>query len=48
VVPIDIDEDAPKTKRRTGFMAGQFTTPDDFDRMLESEIEAMFYGSKDE
>ncbi len=28
--------------RRTGFMAGQFTTPEDFDRMGEVEIERLF------
>lgn len=36
--------DAPAKTRRIGFMAGQFTVPDDFDRMFEAEIEAMFNG----
>jgi prevent-host-death family protein len=27
---------------RLGFMAGQFRTPDDFDRMGETEIERLF------
>jgi antitoxin (DNA-binding transcriptional repressor) of toxin-antitoxin stability system len=29
--------------RRTGFLQGQFKVPDDFDTMLQSEIEEMFY-----
>jgi prevent-host-death family protein len=38
--------DAPETKqtRRLGFMAGQISVPDDFDRMGAAEIEAMFGG----
>ena len=39
VVPIT--SDAP-VARRTGFLAGQFEVPDDFDRMGQSEIEQMF------
>jgi len=31
--------------RRLGFMAGQFTVPDDFDRMGDREIERLFAGS---
>jgi hypothetical protein len=27
---------------RTGFMAGQFTVPDDFDRMIEGDIADLF------
>lgn len=42
LVPVDAPE--PKKKRRLGFMAGQFTVPDDFDRMGETEIQAMFEG----
>lgn len=34
--------DAPAKTRRIGFMAGQYTIPDDFDRMFEAEIEAVF------
>jgi prevent-host-death family protein len=30
--------------RRLGFMAGQISTPDDFDRMGEEEIERVFGG----
>ena len=32
--------------RRLGFMAGQFTVPDDFDRMNQSEIERLFAGKE--
>ncbi len=31
---------------RLGFMAGEFTVPDDFDQMGCTEIESMFTGSK--
>jgi antitoxin (DNA-binding transcriptional repressor) of toxin-antitoxin stability system len=31
--------------RRTGFMAGEFGVPDDFDEMFRDEIERMFYGA---
>jgi prevent-host-death family protein len=30
--------------RRLGFMAGQFSVPDDFDRMGKEEIERIFGG----
>ena len=36
--------DAPDAPRRFGFLAGQFSVPDDFDRMFEDEIVAMFEG----
>jgi len=32
--------------RRLGFMAGQFSVPDDFDRMGAEEIERLFGGGK--
>ncbi len=32
--------------RRLGFMAGQISVPDDFDRMGKDEIEQMFGGSR--
>jgi len=32
--------------QRLGFMRGQISVPDDFDRMGETEIEGMFSGSK--
>ncbi|KAB2870855.1 MAG: type II toxin-antitoxin system prevent-host-death family antitoxin [Bauldia sp.] len=42
VVAVEADETAPA--RRLGFMAGQFSVPDDFDRMGADEIEALFGG----
>lgn len=35
-----------KQRRRTGFMAGQITVPDDFDRMYSKEIEKLFGGRR--
>jgi prevent-host-death family protein len=32
------------TSRRTGFLKGFFTVPDDFDRMFEDEIRREFEG----
>jgi prevent-host-death family protein len=40
VVPLDAPE--PKAAQRIGFMSGQFKVPDDFDRMGEDEISALF------
>ena len=34
--------DAPATPQRLGFMTGEIAVPRDFDRMGESEIEALF------
>jgi prevent-host-death family protein len=34
--------DAPAAPRRLGFLAGEITVPDDFDRMGEAEIAALF------
>lgn len=34
--------EAPQTPRRLGFMAGEIAVPDDFDRMGQDEIEALF------
>lgn len=42
VVPIDTPP-AGET-RRLGFLAGQFTVPDDFDRMGSEEIGELFEG----
>jgi prevent-host-death family protein len=36
--------DAPAAPRRIGFMAGDITVPDDFDRMGEAEIASLFEG----
>jgi prevent-host-death family protein len=35
---------APTQVRRLGFMAGQISVPDDFDRMGQEEIERIFGG----
>ena len=32
--------------KRLGFMAGQISVPDDFDRMGEAEIQRLFSGGK--
>ncbi|MDX8525846.1 type II toxin-antitoxin system prevent-host-death family antitoxin [Mesorhizobium sp. MSK_1335] len=40
VVPID--QPTTAQMRRVGFMAGQFSVPDDFDRMGDEEIEQLF------
>ncbi|MDP2226172.1 MAG: type II toxin-antitoxin system prevent-host-death family antitoxin [Moraxellaceae bacterium] len=42
VVALDAPE--PQARRRIGFMAGQITVPDDFDRMGKVEIAALFDG----
>lgn len=34
--------DSPATPKRLGFMKGEIEVPDDFDRMGENEIAAMF------
>jgi hypothetical protein len=39
-------EDEPEVGRRLGFMAGEIAVPDDFDRMGEAEIAALFAGSE--
>ena len=33
--------------RRLGFMQGQFTVPDDFDRMAATDIQSLFEGGQD-
>jgi prevent-host-death family protein len=40
--------DAPSGSdiKRIGFMTGQISVPDDFDRMGEAEIERLFSGKK--
>lgn len=37
-----LDAPAPGATRRLGFLAGQISVPDDFDRMGAEEIEALF------
>jgi prevent-host-death family protein len=34
--------DAPAAPRRLGFLGGQISVPEDFDRMGEAEISALF------
>ncbi len=34
--------EAPGAPRRLGFMAGEIAVPDDFDRMGQAEVEALF------
>ena len=36
--------DAPAAPQRVGFMAGEITVPDDFDRIGEADIAALFEG----
>jgi prevent-host-death family protein len=43
VVALDVPESSQV--KRFGFMAGQVSVPDDFDRMGEAEIVTMFEGS---
>ncbi len=38
--------ETPVQPRCMGFLEGQFEVPDDFDRMGQEEIEAMFYGTE--
>jgi len=39
-----IDSPEPGKTKRLGFLKGQFTVPDDFDRMGEDDIADMFGG----
>jgi prevent-host-death family protein len=43
---VALDVPTGKKIRRRGFMKGEITIPDDFDRIFEKEIEEMFYGKK--
>ncbi len=38
---VALDTPAPSAVRRLGFMAGEFSVPDDFDRMGSAEIERL-------
>lgn len=40
--------EAPRAgvERRVGFMSGQISVPDDFDRMDAGELQALFEGTK--
>jgi len=41
-----LDTPAAGQVRRMGFMAGEITVPDDFDRMGSAEIEELFRGDR--
>ena len=41
-----LDAPAAGQVRRLGFMAGEITVPDDFDRMGSAEIEELFRGDR--
>ena len=41
---VALDTPTAGETRRVGFMAGQFSVPDDFDRMGGEEIEQLFGG----
>jgi len=41
-----IDPSSEVQTRRIGFLSGQFTVPDDFDRMGSKEIEQLFGGEE--
>jgi prevent-host-death family protein len=43
---IALDAPVGKKIQRLDFMKGQFSVPDDFDRMFEKEIEQLFYGEE--
>jgi prevent-host-death family protein len=44
VVPLDAPAEGKPS--RLGFMRGAFKVPDDFDTMMQDEIEEMFYGKE--
>jgi len=39
---VALEEPLAGSKRRLGFMSGQVSVPDDFDRMAQGEIERLF------
>ncbi|WP_331375816.1 type II toxin-antitoxin system Phd/YefM family antitoxin [Sinorhizobium chiapasense] len=39
---VALDQPSETEKRRIGFMTGEITVPDDFDRMGSDEIESLF------
>ena len=43
---VAVDAPAAGTARRTGFMEGQISIPENFDRIGAAEIEAMFDGGE--
>jgi prevent-host-death family protein len=43
---VALDSPVTKKPKRLDSLKGQFSIPDDFDRMFEKEIEQMFYGEE--
>lgn len=43
---VALDTPAAQSRRRLGFMTGQITVPNDFDRLGETEIAALFGGEE--
>jgi prevent-host-death family protein len=43
---VALDAPTGRNIQRLDFMKGQFSVPDDFDRIMSAEIEEMFYGEK--
>ncbi|MGF1477040.1 MAG: type II toxin-antitoxin system Phd/YefM family antitoxin [Geminicoccaceae bacterium] len=43
---IALETEAAKKPQRLGFLEGQISVPDVFDRMSEQEINALFYDSE--
>ncbi len=42
---VALDAPTGRQQRKLGFLVGQFSVPDDFDRMGSAEIEKMFGGA---
>lgn len=42
---VALDSPSPNQVSRLGFLAGQITVPEDFDRMGSNEIETLFEGN---
>jgi prevent-host-death family protein len=42
---VALDSSSPEQVNRLGFLAGQITVPEDFDRMGNNEIETLFNGN---
>ncbi|MDP4024568.1 type II toxin-antitoxin system prevent-host-death family antitoxin [Methylobacterium sp. NEAU 140] len=45
LVKVEAADRSPPARRRLGSLAGQFSVPDDFDRMGEDEIIRLFEGT---
>jgi prevent-host-death family protein len=42
---VALDSPSPEQVNRLGFLAGQITVPEDFDRMGSNDIEVLFEGN---